>query len=61
MAKTSDHLPEVFCSYRTTRKRMNELKRGDESNLGITDAAFEEPEACKYNARSVFLFGRAPQ
>jgi hypothetical protein len=34
---------------------MNELKRGDELQLEITDAAFEELEACNDNTRSVFL------
>ncbi len=33
---------------------MNELKRGDELQLEIVDAAFEEPEACEYNTRSAF-------
>jgi hypothetical protein len=37
---------------------MNELKRGDELRLEITDAAFKEFEACKCNTRSVFLFKR---
>jgi len=32
------------------------MKRGDELQLEIIDAAFEEPEACKNNTRSVFLF-----
>jgi hypothetical protein len=35
--------------------------RGDELQLEITDAAFEEPEACNCNTRSVFLIGRTPQ
>jgi hypothetical protein len=35
------------------------LKRGDELQLEITDAAFEELEACSCNTRSVFLFKRA--
>jgi hypothetical protein len=39
---------------------MNELKRGDELLLEITNAAFEEPEACNYNTRSVFLFKGIP-
>jgi len=34
------------------------LKRGDEIQLEITNAAFEELEACDYNTRSVFLFKR---
>ena len=37
---------------------MSELKRGDELQLEITNAAFEELEAYKCNTRSVFLFGR---
>jgi hypothetical protein len=35
---------------------MIELHRGDELQLEITDAAFEELEACHHNTRSVFLF-----
>jgi hypothetical protein len=34
------------------------MKRGDELQLEITTAAFEELEACKCNTRSVFLFRR---
>ena len=37
---------------------MIELHRGDELRLEITDAAFEELEACKCITRSVFLFKR---
>jgi hypothetical protein len=33
---------------------MNGLKRGDELQLEITDAAFEEMEACNGNTHSVF-------
>jgi len=34
---------------------MKELKNGDEVQLEITNAAFEDLEACKCNKRSVFL------
>jgi hypothetical protein len=37
---------------------MSELHRGDELQLEITDAAFEELEACHCNTRSVLLFKR---
>ena len=37
---------------------MIELHRSDEIQLEITDAAFEELEAYKCNARNVFLFKR---
>ena len=35
-----------------------ELHRGDEVQLEITAAEFEELEACYYNTRSVFLLKR---
>jgi hypothetical protein len=37
---------------------MNELHRGDELQLEIIDAAFEELEAYKCNTQRVFPFGR---
>jgi hypothetical protein len=54
--RTSDYYIGGFLFLRITE--MNELKRGDELQLEITDAAFEELEACNYNTRSVFLFRR---
>ncbi len=47
-----------FFILRRIERSMVELHRGDELRFKITDAAFEELEACECNMRSVLLFKR---